>query len=181
MNVHASIVCVIMFANLRCMVQCAGPHSYVSRFAQTSTHTRARSDTMTCMQGSAEVHIVSHIAEGEAPEMGCDAPFNGGDPNFDNCTSASLQHAVHRHCSACTTCDHIITLPVHAWLHASSHHVCLRTHGALAQADSRLSQAVLLAMLKRMQPRLNHFKHTSLCSCLWHTVPTDRRALAIMA
>lgn len=39
------------------------------------------------MQSVAELHIVTFVAEGEAPEWGCDELWNGGDPNLEKCTA----------------------------------------------------------------------------------------------
>ena len=86
------------------------------------------------MQLAAEVHVVSHIAEGEAPEWGCDAPFTGGEPNFANCTSAhfatrpslSFSNACSTvlRCQACVKCCTSMTssscATVHVY-HSRSH------------------------------------------------------------
>lgn len=39
------------------------------------------------MQSVAELHIVTFVAEGEAPEWGCDAVWQGGDPVLDKCVA----------------------------------------------------------------------------------------------
>ena len=39
------------------------------------------------LQGAAEAHIVTLIAEGEEPEWGCDAVWQGGEANLDDCNA----------------------------------------------------------------------------------------------
>lgn len=49
------------------------------------SHTAHKPTMLLPLQGAAEVHIVSAVAEGEAPEWGCDEVWQGGDANLEQC------------------------------------------------------------------------------------------------